>query len=400
MGVAATYVVAATGSSLSYQWSKNGSAISGTTAASYTTPATAFADTGSSYTVIVGNSVGAVTSAAATLTVTARAPAAGDLRFQQVDSPATVNGYDSGPVGVGSTVGGPVGAWGFSYSIGTPLYIYPIACGPPAPVTEGWTCSWLFQQFYLPGQLDGLGLYTGYGADYFTNFPADLQTTAMGQLGESAPAAPNSVITSLDLEPANDIFAFSFIQSSQGGSFDLSQQTVAPADFQAAATQEGAHSRVITAVSYNAGQVVYFSYGWKQDTSTVYDVRVAAATAETMATVASSLAAQGYILTAIGGTDSTDSYLIVGTRVQGDTVPRPFAVVPQGLQNPYDATGVCDRRNCRAAKWWHLHIPCRTVNDEASRLPKYGFNPTEGRTRLDSGRPVAQKHDSRAQLDF
>jgi hypothetical protein len=66
MGVAATYVVAATGSSLSYQWSKNGSAISGTTAASYTTPATAFADTGSSYTVIVGNSVGAVTSAAAT----------------------------------------------------------------------------------------------------------------------------------------------------------------------------------------------------------------------------------------------------------------------------------------------------------------------------------------------
>lgn len=340
MGLAATYTVTAAGSSLTYQWSKNGSPIAGATASSYTTPATAFADTGSSFAVTVSNSLGSVTSYSALLTVTARAPATGDLRFQLVDSPATVNGYDNGPVGIGSDVGGPIGSWGFGYSIGTPLYISPLACGPPAPITFGFTCTWFFQQYYLPVQLDTLGLYVGYGADYFSNFPADLQTNAMATLAnESAPAAPNSVITSLDLEPANDIFAISFIQASQGG-FDLSQQTVTPEDFQAAATQEGAHSRVITAVSYNAGQVVYFSYGWQQDTSTVYEVQVSTATAETMATVASGLAAQGYILTAIGGTDSADNYLVVGTRVQADTMPRPFAAVPQGLQiEPYMQQG-------------------------------------------------------------
>jgi hypothetical protein len=330
MGLAASYSVVASGSSLTYQWSKNGVPITGATASGYTTPATAFADTGSNFTVTVSNSLGSVSSNAATLNVTARAPAAGDLRFQLVDSPATVNGYD---VGMGSAVGGPIGSWGFSDSIGSPLYIYPIACGPPAPITDGWTCTWLFQQYDLPSQLDSLGLYTGYGADYFSNYPADLQTATMAPFAnESVPAAPNSVITSLDLEPANDIFAISFIQTSQGGGFDLSQQFVAPADFQAAASQEGAQGRVITAASYNAGQVLYFSYGWKEDTSAIYEVQIAAATAETMATVASGLAAEGYILTAIGGTDSTDSYLIVGTRVQGDTMPRPFAVVPQGAQ--------------------------------------------------------------------
>jgi hypothetical protein len=45
-----------------------------------------------------------------------------------------------------------------------------------------------------------------------------------------------------------------------------------------------------------------------------------------------SLAAQGYIITAIGG-DPTNGLLLVGTRVKGDTMPRPTDYVDyQGLQ--------------------------------------------------------------------
>ena len=71
-GQAATFTVLASGSApLSYQWRRAGTAISGATSASYTTPATVVGDSGSSYDVTVTNSAGTVTSSAATLTVTA-----------------------------------------------------------------------------------------------------------------------------------------------------------------------------------------------------------------------------------------------------------------------------------------------------------------------------------------
>src|SRR5271170_5189237 len=69
-GQTASFSVVATGTStLTYQWKKNGTAISGATATSYTTPATAASDNGTSFTVAVTNSVGSATSNAATLTV-------------------------------------------------------------------------------------------------------------------------------------------------------------------------------------------------------------------------------------------------------------------------------------------------------------------------------------------
>jgi hypothetical protein len=69
-GASATFSVVATGESLTYQWQKNGSAISGATAASYTIAAVQTADAGS-YTVVVTNSGGSVTSSAATLALNA-----------------------------------------------------------------------------------------------------------------------------------------------------------------------------------------------------------------------------------------------------------------------------------------------------------------------------------------
>lgn len=76
-GQTATFGVTATGTTpLSYQWQKNGVAINGATSASYTTPATMAADSGSQFQVAVSNSAGSVTSNPATLTVSTTMSAA------------------------------------------------------------------------------------------------------------------------------------------------------------------------------------------------------------------------------------------------------------------------------------------------------------------------------------
>ena len=69
-GQPATFSVTATGTALQYQWQKNGVAIAGATAASYTLPAAAPADNNALITVVVFNLSGSVTSAPAAITIT------------------------------------------------------------------------------------------------------------------------------------------------------------------------------------------------------------------------------------------------------------------------------------------------------------------------------------------
>src|SRR6266404_476959 len=76
VGQTATFSVVAAGTApLSYRWMKSGTTILGATATSYTTPPTTSADNSSQFTVMVSNTVGSVTSNAATLTVSAAAVA-------------------------------------------------------------------------------------------------------------------------------------------------------------------------------------------------------------------------------------------------------------------------------------------------------------------------------------
>jgi len=74
-GQTATFSVTATGAApLTYQWQKNGAAISTATLSTYTTPVVAAADSGALYRVVVTNPSGNVTSSTALLTVAAAPP--------------------------------------------------------------------------------------------------------------------------------------------------------------------------------------------------------------------------------------------------------------------------------------------------------------------------------------
>ena len=82
-GQTATFSVTATGTApLTYQWKKDGTAISGATSSTYTTPATSSADNAAVFTVVVTNGTGSVTSSNAALTVTAAAPVAPAISTQ------------------------------------------------------------------------------------------------------------------------------------------------------------------------------------------------------------------------------------------------------------------------------------------------------------------------------
>jgi hypothetical protein len=90
-GQTATFTVSVSGTApFTYQWKKNNTNIPGATGASYTTPATTLADSGSTYSVVVTNGQGSATSPSATLTVTPAAGGGGSTTtvFQQLN-----NGY-------------------------------------------------------------------------------------------------------------------------------------------------------------------------------------------------------------------------------------------------------------------------------------------------------------------
>lgn len=91
-GSSATFTAVASGTSISYQWFKDGTAISGATAATYTISSVKIADTGS-YTVTVTNSAGSVTGSAVKLTVMAL-----------VTAPVITSGPASGTATVGNSV--------------------------------------------------------------------------------------------------------------------------------------------------------------------------------------------------------------------------------------------------------------------------------------------------------
>ncbi len=308
IGRPATFTVEATGkSALTYQWSRNGVDIDGAIGASYTVPAVAQGDSGALYQVTLSNISESTTSSAAKLIAGPRAPKQGDLRlllFQQATAPGLGVNAEASDISTNT-------AELFPSAIGSPLEI-----GSSGICTPGvaYKCGWNFFVEYLPATQNGLNMQ--YQGRAYENFDGDLQWIA----------APNVVITSVDLEPANDAYAAAWVFTQQAGGFDFRREIVAPADVAATVAQDATENRVVTAISFDAqGQANLFSYGWNGDTTTAYETKALIAKADDVVDQATCLAKDGYVISAFGGND-TDGYILVGTRVHGDNLPRTLTV--------------------------------------------------------------------------
>jgi len=303
----ATFTVVVSGSApLTYQWKENGTAIPGATSASYTTGAVSYADNAAAFTVTVSNSAGVISSSPATLTVGARSPKPGDLRFKLVDyAPSLTSVLTSNIVGNSS--------YSATNVLGTPLEVGSAGdCGPGIA-----NCGWHFFLYNLPTGVTGIN--TTYTGGNFATLAADLASLANSSI----------IVTTLDEQPANSVYAISYLtvtgSSNQPSGFSQAFHSAALTNLQTLSAQEGAQSRVITAVSYNplTGLADYLSYGWQSDTTTLYETKVVISSFSSVESDAASLAADGYIVSATGS-GPNNGFILVGTRVQGDTLPRGF----------------------------------------------------------------------------
>jgi hypothetical protein len=296
-----------------YQWSKNGQVVSQTTTSSYTasymTPEIELSDNNAQYAVTVSNSVNSATSSPATLTVGPRSPKRGDLRFKLIGSQALQQRTGDSPFSLQFNFQ-PT----FSNAFATPLQIGDQVC---APGPDFPNCAWGFNVFSLPSS--GMPLSVALRAGYLANYETDLQNYN----------AADTVIQSLDMQNAVGAYGLELLKIQGGSAFDLLERVVAPGSITSTVAADGLQSRVITAVSFDAkGQAHLMSYGWQGDTTTVYDTEVSIVAPQDAVTAASSLGSAGFIITAIGGDDS-DGYVLVGTKVHGDSLPRPVQAFPQ-----------------------------------------------------------------------
>ncbi len=320
IGAPATFSVTATGTGLlRYQWSENGTPIAGAISSTYTTQPVALAADGSTtvgtFQVTVSNAAGSVVSTTATLWAGARAPKSGDLRYllsQQISAPGLLSPANSITTGTMANAypGNAIEAKE-SPAVGSPLGL-----GSAAACYEG-TCAWGAAAQELPKPLTGFAMY--YYSGQYSTFATDVQQFI----------TPNTVITSLDFEPVPNHYALSAVQTSQPGGFDYRMEVVPPSQIEATTVADGQASRIVSALTFDAsGNANMISYGWSGDTVTVYEALTTTVppgpnVCEAAVAAATSLASQGYFISAFGGND-TDGYVLIGMRVKGDSLPRPL----------------------------------------------------------------------------
>ena len=306
LGQAASFKVIALGpTAISYQWQENGTAIAGATSAAYSFPSVTASDTGAILSVVVSDGTSSITSDQATLSVGPRSPMAGDLRFQQVGSPGAQGSLTSLV-----SIGFATGLFDeISNSIVSPLQLGEGLCVSGVQ----FDCAWNIVFYSAPSSL---AVNAGFASGNLDQFAPDLKATSV-----------DTVVTTMDFESANDAFALGYLQES-GMTFQAQNETASLSALQAATNADGAAGRVVTAITFNAsGDAQFLSYSWSQDTSNVYETETETASLENIGTAATTLANDGYIITAFGG-NPQNGYVMVGTRVKGDSIRRPILVFP------------------------------------------------------------------------
>lgn len=327
LGQPANFSVVASGTGpFIYQWYENNVAISGATRESYVSPPVAVSDAGEVFHVTITNAAGSVTSVSAQLSVGPRAPELGDIRFQMVDSAWAQRWNDTNMEwdGIATDLGNNL-TLKFPNAMGTPLTMGDGSC-PPNIVNE---CGWSLSVEFMPTNLPPLNVL--YKSSAYINFESDFDSSEQN----------NEVMASLDLEPSSEAYAFEMLQSNNSGRYDGREEVISTGNLQQVAEKDGTESRVITALAFdNQGQLHLFSYGWSGDKNTQYGVQtiLAPATSTGITEAAVKLAAAGYIITAFGG-NVADGFVLVGTKVHGDTMPRPLWY---GSETP---TGTVDMNN-------------------------------------------------------
>jgi hypothetical protein len=142
----------------------------------------------------VSNAVNSLTSNVATLTAGPRSPKAGDLRYllwQQVDVPGLFN--VGGGVGEVEVSPGAIINTFADNALATPIGIgSSFACG------DG-TCAWRYSFLPLPPATTALNAH--YQGGNYSSFISDLPSYA----------SANIVFTSMDLEPAENAYAVSWV---------------------------------------------------------------------------------------------------------------------------------------------------------------------------------------------
>lgn len=307
---AATFTVTASGTApLLYQWQRNGTPISGANASSYTTSDITRLDNNSTYSVIVSNAAGMVTSNPATLLSGPRAPALGDLRYLQLEQdplPASMS-MQSGFVDLGATTQAAKSSLGTSLTLGDIVTLAPVA-----------NCNWNAQTFMANALQNFTTFYeTGNLSAQSMTYQQYLQTLA----------SDNIVVFSMDYQPQCQQIAVAYTQATQTQAFDQRIELVDPAILQAQVAADGAASRIVTAATIDpsTGKIALLSYGWQGDTTTAYEAATFFAQSANVLADAEQLANEGYFISAFGGRN-TLGYVIIGMRVMGDTMPRPYFV--------------------------------------------------------------------------
>jgi hypothetical protein len=310
LGSTATLTVAATGSgSLTYQWTEDGNLIPGATAASFTTDAAQSTDSGDKFAVTVTNSYGSVISDLAIVTVGPRSPAQRDMRFKHVQLSSTLQ--ETFQTQQPATISGSMATNTFTGQFGTPMGVGNQICGTSANLTS---CAWPVEEFGAATGVQGFN-------------SADLLDSLTSMNADLTQLAANSVVTSLD-EQNGPGFAYGLVAYSVEtdptvtGGFTLQQTHVTDGTLAATVSAMAAKGVVVTAASVNpTGGVDLVGYAWSGDQGTTYEAQAVLTTYADLGPQAVSLAQQGYIITAAGTADF-NQVLLVGTKVQGDSLPR------------------------------------------------------------------------------